>query len=121
MTPANSGDEREGIVSFTVNRVVKGQWGGTNQFTLGGTLVDEKDERPPDGAIPRRTARGNACIASTYVQGGTYLFLFQRSEQGLTAEWAPLSPANERIRGEKDPWLEWVNARVSSSRPVESH
>jgi hypothetical protein len=120
-TRANADADAEGTVSFTMNRVVKGQWSGASLFTLGGSLVDEAKEPAPDENVPRRKARGNACIATTYVVGGEYLFLFQKSEEGLTAEWAPLSPANERIRGEKDPWLEWVIGRVWSSRPVESH
>jgi hypothetical protein len=117
----SSGDDGEGTISFAVNHVIKGQWTGPSVFTLGGTLVDEANELAPDQAVPRRNARGNACIASTYVKDGRYLFLFKRTKEGLTAEWAPLSPANERIQGAKDPWLEWVIRRVSPARPVESH
>lgn len=120
--PASSGDDPAGsTVSFTVDHVIKGAWSGPGSFNLAGSLVPEKSEAAPDDAIPRRYARGNACIAMTYVQGGQYLFVFKREEEGLTAEWAPLSPANERVRGENDAWMGWVRARASSAPPVESH
>lgn len=119
--PANDGDEDvTATVAFRVDSVIKGSWTGAPVFNLAGTLVPEGREAAPDDVVPRRYARGKACIAMTYVRGGQYLFLFKRMDEGLTAEWAPLSPANERVRGESDPWLGWVRARAASAADVKT-
>ena len=58
--------------------------------------------------IVRREGQHGDCYARQYRQGAEYLLLLHATGKELTAQWAPLAPVNEQIRGAADPWVRWV-------------
>ena len=85
------------------------------EFTFRGHFVDE------DGfntlSVPYQLVRraGGSCHAEHYRQGGEYLFLLVRDWDHLTPYWFALGPTNEQIRGDDDPWLQWVREQLAQS------
>ena len=67
------------------------------------------------GSVPYQLVRpaGGSCYALEYQPAGEYLFLFTRSGEHLTPYWRPLGPTNEQIRGDDDPWLQWVREQLA--------
>ena len=99
-------------VRFRTTEVLLGRFGAA-EFTLTGYFVDE------DGfntlSVPYQLVRpaGGSCHAEHYRQGGEYLFLLKRRDDALTPYWFSLGPTNEQIRGDDDPWLEWVREQLA--------
>lgn len=88
---------------------------GPGEFALWGRVVDTDDFNPlpvPYGMVRRSGQRGS-CYTSDYRIGGEYLFLMIRQDNELTPLWSPLSPTNEQIRGDDDPWLQWVREQLA--------
>jgi len=88
---------------------------GPGVFTLWGRVVDTDDFNPlpvPYGMVRRSGQRGS-CYTSDYRVGGEYLLLMIRRDNELTPRWSPLSPTNEQIRGDGDPWLQWVREQLA--------
>jgi len=55
-------------------------------------------------------ARGCAsCYAHDYKQNGEYLLFLKEG----TPYWAPLSPTNEEVSGDNDPWVVWVKRQLA--------
>lgn len=79
-------------------------------FTLSGTVSDTDDFNtlPVPYGMVRPSGQRGSCYTSEYRIGGEYLFLLVRRDNELTPHWSPLSPTNEQIRGDDDPWLQWV-------------
>lgn len=101
-------------VRFRTTEVLRGPLTQT-QLTDEGYFVDE------DGfntlSVPYQLVRraGGSCFATSYRQGAEYLFLLKRREDRLTPYSVPLGPTNEQIRGDDDPWLQWVREQLAES------
>ena len=87
-------------------------------LTVTGTLSDRADmnEKPVPYVAVRRGGLGGGCVAHNYQHGGEYLLLLKKVDGKLTPYWAPLSPTNEQISGEHDPWVAWVREQLESIR-----
>jgi hypothetical protein len=83
-----------------------------------GTLTDRSDtnDRPVPYGMVRPDGRRGECFARTYQLGGEYLLLLRTVGGTLTPYWAPLGATNEQIRGEHDPWVDWVREQIGSGR-----
>jgi hypothetical protein len=83
-----------------------------------GTLTDRSDmnDLPVPYGMVRPDGRGGGCFARTYQPGGEYLLLLRKVDGTLTPYWAPLGATNEQIRGEHDPWVDWVREQIGSGR-----
>ena len=101
-------------VRFRTTEVLRGPLTQT-ELTDEGYFVDE------DGfntlSVPYQLVRraGGSCIATSYRRGAEYLFLLKRWGDRLTPYWALLGPTNEQIRGDDDPWLQWVLEQLAQS------
>lgn len=99
-------------VRFQTTEVLRGPLTQT-ELTDEGYLVDE------DGfntlSVPYQLVRpaGGSCFATSYRQDAEYLFLLERRGNRLTPYWFPLGPTNEQIRGDDDPWLQWVREQLA--------
>ena len=97
-------------VTFEVIRTLKGP-APTARFTLVGSL---RYFGPNKESAPYKLARPGAqtgmCFAYDYKLGGAFLLLLK----GGTPYWSEVRPTNEEIRGERDRWLRWVEARLES-------
>lgn len=84
-------------------------------FTLRGTIVDADDfnRLPVPYGMVRQSGQRGSCYTSEYRMGGEYLFLLTRRDNVLTPHWSPLSPTNEQVRGDDDPWLQWVREQLA--------
>ena len=110
-------------VRFTVLGVLKGSLASTD-ITLNGLLEDRDDQndRPVPYDFVRPGGRGGNCYALRYQMGSEYLLLLRSTEPGAQANgnlspyWAALSPTNEQLNGETDPWLIWVGGQVERNR-----
>lgn len=106
-------------VEFEAISILKGSL-PARRMTFNGWLV-QRDERNP-GPVPYEVARHSAdasCFSLAYRAGGDYLLFLKRAGhptdvQGeqLTPCWAPLSPSNEQVLGDDDPWERWVRERL---------
>ena len=104
-------------VRFTVLRTVKGSTSLT-EMVFNGRLEDRDDFN--DHQVPysfvRRGGRGGNCFALGYRKGAEYLLLLNRPanqpEGTWTPYWATLTPTNEQVRGNTDPWLRWVVQQI---------
>ena len=85
------------------------------QLVLPGRLVDtdEFNSRPVPYQMVRGSGQRGDCHSSQYKLGAEYLLLLKRDERGLNVRWVPLAPVNEQVRGEDDPWVQWVRGRAS--------
>ena len=101
-------------VRFDVLEVVKGPR-SVREVVLQGALVGESDfnERPVPYGMVRAAGQRGSCFAYDYQREGQFLLLLRERDGLLTPYWSALSPTNEQIRGEEDPWLVWVRAQVS--------
>lgn len=116
--PAENGLRTTGVpdskVRFKVIEVVRGL--SLSDFDLPGYVVESDDFN--DHAAPykfvRPGGRSGSCYANSYRGGAQYLLFLQKREGGkLTVNWAPLSPVNEQLHSEEDPWLVWVRQQVN--------
>ena len=106
--------------SVTLQRV---EWirGGTDTihaFIMPGIAVEHDDfnaHAVPYQMVRPAGARGS-CFADEYRLGREYLLLLKFGAGIHPIRWWPLGPVNEQLRGEDDPWLHWVRARVAQTR-----
>lgn len=102
------------IVRFRSTEVLHGPFGEA-EFSLRGYFVDEDHFNTLAVPYQLLTRAGGSCSAENYRQGGEYLFLLARHGDRLTPQRAPLSPTNEQIRGDDDPWLQWVREQLAEN------
>lgn len=101
-------------IRFRPTEVLRGPF-PTSEFTYRGIVADEDDFNtlPVPYRVVRSSGQRGDCYAKDYRQGGEYLFLLKRRDDALTPHWFPLGPTNEQIRGDDDPWLEWVREQLA--------
>lgn len=84
------------------------------ELVLPGRIVDQDDFN--QGEVPyqiiRHAGQRGDCYAREYRVGAEYLFLLMDRDGELTPHWAPLAPTNEQLRGDDDPWADWVRGRI---------
>jgi len=98
-----------GVISFRIDSVLKGKAPAAMRIDLEGRMV--ADDEINEGEVPYRTARRSP---DDYVAGAEYLLILQQDRRGeYNTWWAAPSASNERIRGENDPWLQWIRERVA--------
>jgi hypothetical protein len=111
-------------VLFSVEEVVKGQYGGPT-IRMPGVLTrqDEWNRGMPPYTSARPSALGGACFTHSYREGGQFLLMLKkwagtsellagRPLDGYTTAWNPLGAVNEQLRSPDDPWVEWVRQQV---------
>ena len=88
----------------------------TDRLVLPGVVVDTDDFNTHP--VPYRTVRPSgqrgSCNTQEYRLGAQYLLLFRDGAAWSPLHWWPLGPVNEQVRGENDPWVKWVQARVAA-------
>lgn len=100
------------FVRFRTTEVLRGPFPHA-EFTFRGYFVDE------DGfntlSVPYQLVRraGGSCHAEHYRKGAEYLFLLKSDRDYLSPYWFALGPTNEQIRGDNDPWLQWVREQLA--------
>jgi hypothetical protein len=112
-----------GNVRFSVEEVVKGQYGGTT-ISLPGFLTDQDEWNR--GMPPYMSARPSAdfqCFTHSYRKGGQFLLILKKWDgaiseliagrplDGYTTVWIP-GAVNEQLRSPDDPWVQWVRQQV---------
>jgi hypothetical protein len=104
----------EKIITFDILEVLKGS--PVFSFTVRGRVVQEP--RFNDGPVPYDITRrgGGSCFASSYEVGGEYLLLLKDAKGKLTPYWASLAATNEQLRGQDDPWLQWVRRQLAAPK-----
>lgn len=125
MTSASEERRRYAVatdVHFTALEVVTGVPPAELKFA--GELVDADDYN--NGAVPYRMVRPSgqrgSCFTYEYRAGAEYLLILRNAPHAipliagaetprLNPYWAPLAPLNEQVRGDDDPWVQWVKAR----------
>jgi hypothetical protein len=115
--PANTGLRTTGVpdskVRFKVIEVVRGL--NLSVFELPGYVVERDDfnDHDPPYKFVRPGGRSGSCYANSYRDGAQYLLFLKKKDSGeLTVNWAPLSPVNEQLHSEYDPWLIWIRQQV---------
>ena len=115
--PTNTGFRTTGVpdskVRFKVIEVVRGL--NLSDLELPGYVVDQDDfnDHDPPYRFVRPGGRSGSCYANSYRDGAQYLLFLKKRDGGeLTVNWAPLSPVNEQLHSEDDPWLIWVRQQV---------
>lgn len=104
-------------IAFSVIETLKGRVVGPNLLVIGSLIdTDDFNERPVPYTFVRPGGRGGNCFALGYRPGASYLLLVNHQQGLLTPYWAPLSPVNEQLRSDTDPWLLWVRRRLSVPR-----
>ena len=108
----------ESVIRFEVLEIIKGPPDFPQAFTLNGYLSDRDDfnDHPAPYRFVRPEGRGGTCYANDYKQGALFLLLLKTRGDGYTVDWDPLAPVNEQLHSLKDPWIAWVQDRVSSDR-----
>jgi hypothetical protein len=91
----------------------------TSTLYVGGSLTSQDDFNRD--TVPYRYVRSagqrGSCFASEYRRGGEFLLLLRATPSGYyTPYWALLSPLNEQVRGNDDPWVKWVRAQLALGR-----
>jgi hypothetical protein len=107
-------------IEFDVLEVIKAPegWVAPSPLYLAGKLTEVDDFNR--GSVPytfvRPAGAKGSCFATEYRRGGEFLLLLRPAGEGwYTPYWALLSPTNEQVRGEGDPWVRWVHAQVRSA------
>lgn len=100
-------------VRFQVVETLRGNL--PTELKINGYLSDRDDFN--DDKVPytfvRPGGRAGSCIANTYRRGGEYLLFLKVDRDGsLNATWAALSPVNEQLHNDHDPWLLWTREQV---------
>jgi len=101
-------------VRFKVIEVVRGL--NLSGLELPGYVVGQDDfnDHAPPYRFVRPGGRSGSCFANSYRDGAQYLLFLKKGEDGeLTVNWAALSPVNEQLHSEEDPWLVWVRQQVN--------
>lgn len=101
-------------IRFRPIEVLRGPFPAT-EFTYHGIVADGDDFNtlPVPYRMVRSAGQRGDCYAKDYRLGAEYLFLLQRRDDALTPHWFPLGPTNEQIRGDDDPWLQWVREQLA--------
>jgi hypothetical protein len=100
-------------VRFRVLAVYKGT-ADSEYLEFNGVLgPEDPSEAVPFDFVNARN-RGPSCFTIGYRRSAEYLLMLRRGDalythpDDLSPYWAALSPTNERITGDDDPWLRWV-------------
>jgi hypothetical protein len=105
----------DSTVRFRVVEVVKGKYDAKEIVLTGflGNSDDWNDSKTVPYNFVRPTGRHGSCFANTYKQDGNFLLMLKKTKTGeYTQFWYPLGPAEEQIRPQNDPWLQWVKNAV---------
>ena len=62
----------------------------------------------------RRRLPGS-CISEDYELGARYLLILRNDK----LYWSPFNPVNEKITGEYDPWLMWIEGFISGRKSLQ--
>jgi hypothetical protein len=102
-------------IRFKVNEVVKGQ-DLPQELVINGYLTDFDDfnDRPVPYDFVRPGGRHGNCTAYEYKRGAEFLLFLKKSEGNLSPYWDALSPANEQLHSNTDPWISWVKDRLKT-------
>ena len=102
-------------IRFKVNEVVKGQE-LSQELVINGYLTDFDDfnDRPVPYDFVRPGGRHGNCTAYEYKRGAEFLLFLKKSEGKLSPYWDALSPTNEQLRSNTDPWISWVKDRLKT-------
>lgn len=76
---------------------------------------DDFNDHPVPYLYARPDSRSGGCYAYFYREGGEYLLLLSRDEQGLLTPYGA-GPTNEQVRGALDPWAAWVREQLRAPR-----
>jgi hypothetical protein len=111
-------------VLFSVQEVVKGEYGGST-IRMPGFLTDQDEwnrQMPPYEHA--RSSADAACFTHGYRKGGQFLLMLKKWDgavseviagrplDGYTIAWNPLGAVNEQLRSPDDPWVQWVRQQV---------
>jgi len=102
-------------IRFKVNEVVKGQ-DLPQELVINGYLTDFDDfnDRPVPYDFVRPGGRHGNCTAYEYKRGAEFLLFLKKSEGKLSPYWDALSPTNEQLHSNTDPWISWVKDRLKT-------
>ena len=102
-------------IRFKVNEVVKGQ-DLPQELVINGYLTDFDDfnDRPIPYDLVRPGGRHGNCTAYEYKRGAEFLLFLKKSEGKLSPYWDALSPTNEQLHSNTDPWISWVKERLKT-------
>ncbi|HEU0173240.1 MAG TPA: hypothetical protein VFV58_03190 [Blastocatellia bacterium] len=53
-------------------------------------------------------------LLTQYKRGAEFLLFLKKSEGKLSPYWDALSPTNEQLRSNTDPWISWVKNRLKT-------
>ena len=102
-----------GTIRLKVVEVIRGK--PLSELTLFGELIDQDDfnRGPSPYQGPRPSGLAGSCYAFLYRPGAHYPLMLKKDAQGkLTPDWYPISPVNEQLHGDDNPWLIWVRQQV---------
>ena len=119
--PVWSTGRAESIVIFRIQEVLKGN-AVADTLCLNGYLPDRDDftDHPAPYRFVRPGGRAGSCFANTYRESAQFLLLLTREPDGYyTVEWDALSPVNEQLHSDEDPWLLWVKGFLAGRKPPE--
>jgi len=100
-------EQNENYVLFEIDKKIKGDDSfriGLGKRIKGSEVAKNLNNR---GDVPyqeNRRTRPGACASYDYEFGSSYLFFLKEK----TPYWAGLKPVNEKITGDQDPWVAWV-------------
>ncbi len=105
-------------VKFQVLELLRGS-NFPPEFWIRGALTDKDDFNT--GAVPYLQVRSDglrgSCYAYFYREGGDFLLLLHRDEEGvLSPYWGIFAPTNEQVRGPSDPWVAWTRSQLKTRR-----
>jgi hypothetical protein len=107
-------------VHFTVLEVIdSGAMQIPASIRVSGQLSDSADFNtlPVPFRWVRRDGQRGSCFAYSYQKGGEFLLLLQGTTvDSLNPYWSALTPTNEQVRGNNDPWVRWVREARRASR-----
>jgi hypothetical protein len=110
-------------VRFRVLAVYKGVLESERLEFNGELQSATKPDRPTSYDFKRARSFTPSCFNPSYLSGAEYLLLlgpdngiYSRAGE-LTPYWGPQQPTNERVIGERDPWLLWVLRAVGQPLP----
>ena len=106
------------LVRFQVLRILKGTT-ANNEVAIPGVIeeADDPNDHPVPYAFIRPGGRRGNCYALAYRVRSEYLLFLNRTlsnsaTPGWTPYWAPLTPTNEQVHGDTDPWMDWVRRQI---------
>lgn len=103
---------RIGTVTLEVLEVLKGRL-DSGELSIRGRLRNYEGTKgrtaPYDQLDCVRAAGCGGCFAYDYKAGAQYILMLKDGG----AYWAPLSPTNEEVTGENDPWALWLKQQLN--------